>query len=54
MQTGTDVVANGHAIVAMFTDDPTYFGVMKIAMLVFCTLTITYFSIKFLSRLSEK
>ena len=50
MESGTGAVAKGRAFVASITDDPTYSGVMKIAMLVFWTLTITYFSIKYLYR----
>jgi hypothetical protein len=54
METGTGVVAKGRAIVAGITDDPTCSGVMKIAMLVFWTLTIGYFSIKYLYRFCTK
>jgi hypothetical protein len=54
METGTGVFAKGRALVSSITDDPTCSGVMKIAMLVFWTLTIIYFSIKYLYRFCKK
>jgi hypothetical protein len=51
MDTGTDLLSKTRGLVAGVADDPTYFGVFKIASVVFWTLIIIYFSLKFGFRL---
>lgn len=50
VETSGTMMERSRRYLSTVTDDPTYFGVFKIAMLVFWSLTITYFGLKFLSR----
>lgn len=43
-------MSKGRRFVSDITNDPTYFGVFKIALLVFSTLSILYFGGKFCFR----
>lgn len=44
------MMSKGRQFISDVTNDPTYFGVFKIAMLVFTSLCILYFGGKFLFR----
>lgn len=44
------MMSKGRKFVSDVTNDPTYFGVFKIAMLVFSSLCILYFGGKFIFR----
>jgi hypothetical protein len=50
MDTSPVVVANGRALVAGIVDDPTYFGVGKIAICVFILLCVILMLLKFVLR----
>jgi hypothetical protein len=47
MNTGTDLVVRGRAAFSSITNDPTYFGVCKIAIFVFLALVIIRLFLKF-------
>jgi hypothetical protein len=50
MHNGNDMMSKGRQFLHNVTDDPTYFGVFKIAMFVFWTLFLIYFPGKFVIR----
>ena len=47
MENSGTMMERSRRYLSTVTDDPTYYGVFKIAMLVFWTLTISYFGLKF-------
>lgn len=48
---GTDLTSKSRALLHNITDDPSYFGVFKIAMLVFVSLLLLYFGGKLIIKL---
>lgn len=48
------MMSKGRKFVSDVTDDPTYFGVFKIAMLVFSSLCVVYFGGKIIFRFFVK
>ena len=54
MYRSTDLTSKGREFLSSITNDPTYFGVFKIALLVFTSLCVLYFGSKFLYRIISK
>jgi hypothetical protein len=53
MGSGSDLVARGRRALARVTDDQTYFGVCKIATLVFVILVFSNFGLKVMHWLAS-